>query len=179
MRTAHVIINTALNIFWHFKPAARCVAAGNDLTLSSGHSTEEVLALRSLLKRFPFWIEGRYHLAEACLAANDIATAYCEAQALERLSPKKLRDRGRARFVLGRCYLRRGESGAALTLLNESAQLLPLNYSVQEEIAAALTLQGDKTNALRILKEIPDEKITAEGKAALQWLSSTSGTSVQ
>ncbi len=179
MRIAHIVINIGLTIFWKLRPAGSGVPFIRELGSPAETPTEETRALRSLLKRFPFWIEGRYHLAESSLTENDIATAYCEAQALQILSPRKPRDKGRALSVLGRCYLRRGDSVSALTFLNEAQLLLPHSYPLQEEIAAALTLNGDKAKALQILKEIPEEKITAEGKAALRWLSSTSQSSVQ
>ena len=179
MRIDRTIINLGLTIFWRLRPATSGALMPGESTTSSQQAPDEIDALRSLLRRFPFWIAGRHHLAEASLAANDIATAYCEAQALQTLSPHRRRDKGRALFVLGRCYLRRGDSGSAVTLLNDAKDLLPHSYSLQEEIAAALTLHGDKAKALQILKEIPQEKITAEGKAALRWLSSTSEPSVR
>lgn len=179
MRAVHFVINRGLDIFWYLRPFRARVPKQREIPTPSELPAEETRALRSLITRFPYWIEGRYQLAEASLAENDIATAYCEGQALQSLSPHKARDKGRALFVLGRCYLRRGDSGTALVMLNEAAQLLPLNYTLREEISAALVLEGDKTKALSILKGIPEGDMTAEGKAALRWLSSTNDPSVQ
>jgi Flp pilus assembly protein TadD len=173
MRPAYAITSLGLNIFWRLRPAGLRVSRSRELTDAHEQSTDEALTLRALIKRFPFWVEGRYRLAEESLASNDIATAYAEAQALQTLSPHSSHDKGRALFVLGRCYLRRGDGGAALTLLTEAAQLLPQNYLLQEEMSAALALEGNKAKALSVLKEIPEDKISAEGKAALRWLSAT------
>jgi tetratricopeptide (TPR) repeat protein len=131
----------------------------------------ELEELRALIRRFPFWIKGRALLASKSLAANDVATAYAEAQALLALAPKNSRYHATALFELGRCFMRRGDGASALAFLDQALELTPNSTHVQEERSAALVLLGDKGHALEILKGITPAELSAEGKAALQWLS--------
>jgi Flp pilus assembly protein TadD len=131
----------------------------------------ELEALRALIRRFPYWVRGRALLATKSIAANDIATAYAEAQAVLTLAPKSSRYHATALFELGRCFLRRNDPSSALALLDQAHELTPNDLRVQEERSAALVLLGDKARALEILTTITPAKLSAEGKAALQWLS--------
>ncbi len=101
-----------------------------------------------------------------------MATAYAEAQALLALAPKRSRYHGVALFELGRCFLRRNDASSALAFLDEARELNPNDPRIQEERSAALVLQGEKARALEILKTISPTELSAEGKAALKWLSS-------
>jgi predicted negative regulator of RcsB-dependent stress response len=127
--------------------------------------------LRALIRRFPYWTEGRALLAKLSLEANDVATAYAEALALRTLAPKHSHFHTVALFELGRCFLRRNDASSALAFLDEAHELNPKDSRIQEERSAALVLLGDKVRALEILKTISPEELSAEGKAALQWLS--------
>jgi tetratricopeptide (TPR) repeat protein len=133
-------------------------------------------ALRAIIRRFPYWIEGRALLAKSSLEANDVATTYAEAQALLALAPQKSHYHVVALFELGRCFLRRGDARSALSFLDEAHQLNPKDSRIQEERSAALVLQGDKALALEVLKTISPTGLSAEGKAALQWLSRESSS---
>lgn len=133
--------------------------------------SEELIALRSLIQRFPFWLRGRAILGRLSIESNDIATAYAEAQALRALSRENSDERTLSLSLLGQCYLRRGDGASALALLNQAADIRPNDTLIKEEQAAALVLLGEKAKAHEILKRIPATHLSAEGKAALQWLS--------
>jgi Flp pilus assembly protein TadD len=135
---------------------------------------DETLELRSLIQRFPSWQRGRAMLAERSLRADDIATAYAEAQALRVLSAGSAPLQALSLSLLGQCYLKRGDGAAALPLLRQASALRPYDSSIREEEAAAHVLIGDKAQALEILNNIPSSNLSAESKAALRWLSSKS-----
>jgi Flp pilus assembly protein TadD len=116
-------------------------------------------------------MRGRALLAARSLAANDVATAYAEAQALLALAPKNSHYHSTALFELGRCFLRRGDAASALAFLDQAHGRSPNDTRVQEERSAALVLLGDKARALEILRAIKPDELSAEGKAVLQWLS--------
>lgn len=173
-RISHVVGSICATSLWRLRPYAVRFNSSSPCPLSSEETpaaAEELEALRPLIRRFPYWIAGRALLAAKSLAANDVATAYAEAQALLALAPKNSRYHATALYELGRCFLRRGDGASALAFLDQAHELTPSNTLVQEERSAALVLLGDKTRALDILKAISPDKLSAEGKAALQWLS--------
>lgn len=141
-------------------------------TSGTSPAIDETVALRSLIQKFPYWVKGRALLAEKSLRSDDIATAYAESQALLTLTPQRSKHRVTALLTLGRCFLKRGDGIAALTILNEAQSLRPHDYRIQEERAAAYVLQGEKDKAHAILKNIPTTRLSPEGKAASQWLGS-------
>lgn len=116
-------------------------------------------------------MKGRALLATQALATDDVATAYAEAQALLTLAPSHSRYHATALFQLGRCFLRRGDPSSALKLLDQAHTINSGDTAIQEERSAALMLSGDRAGALQILKTIQYGDLSAEGKAALQWLS--------
>jgi hypothetical protein len=72
--------------------------------------------------------------------------------------------------------LRRGDGASALDLLDQALELTPKAARVEEERSAAFVLVGEKVRALDILKAIDPTELSAEGKAALQWLSREGAT---
>jgi tetratricopeptide (TPR) repeat protein len=132
-------------------------------------STADILT--RLIQRFPYWREGRRLLAEDALRKDDVAVAYAESQALRLLAPQGSSEEGEALFIMGRCFLRRGNPSAALSILEDAQRLLPENVSITEERAAALALVGEQPRALSLLRSIPHTRLSTEGHAALKWLS--------
>ena len=173
-RISHVVVTICVNILWRVRPlAGRAHLPSLATRATDEHPAEsaEVEALRALIRRFPYWMRGRALLAARSLAANDVATAYAEAQALLALAPKNSHYHPTALFELGRCFLRRGDAASALAFLDRAHEISPNNCRVQEERSAALVLLGDKARALDILRTIKPDELSVEGKAALQWLS--------
>ena len=172
-RLLHPLINVGLDLLWRFRPKAGA-KHGTISELNNEPTKDETAELRSLIQRFPFWQRGRAMLAELSLRADDVATAYAEAQALRILSSESSSLYATSLSLLGQCYLKRGDGAAALTLLQQASELSPHDLSIREEEAAAHVLVGDKAKALEILNHIPPSHLSAEGKAALRWLSSKS-----
>lgn len=170
-RILYPLINLGLDLVWRFRPKDR---SRNELITQSpiDSDREEIRILRSLIQRFPFWIRGRALLARRCIDVDDIATAYAEAQALRLVSPERSAFHTTSLALLGECYLRRGDGAGALSLLTQASDLSPHDLKIREDKAAAHVLVGEKAKAFEILKAIPATNLSAEGKAALQWLSS-------
>ena len=173
-RISHLAVNVCVNILWRLRPHAGRTNRSSPSPLPTDDrpaESAEVEALGALIRRFPYWMKGRALLAARSLAVNDVATAYAEAQALLALAPKNSHYHSTALFELGRCFLRRGDAASALAFLDRAHEISPNNCRVQEERSAALVLLGDKARALDILRAIKQDELSAEGKAALQWLS--------
>lgn len=173
LRISHVLGNLCASTLWRLRPREQREQGTSSPVLPDGNQEEsaEQDSLRALVRRFPYWTEGRALLAKKALNANDIATAYAEAQALLALAPKNSHFHVVALFEIGRCFLRRSDAASALAFLDQAHGLRPKDSKIQEERSAALVLQGDKARALEILKAIPAADLSAEGKAAMQWLS--------
>jgi len=178
-RLRYLLTNTALDIIWRFRPRSPDTSWGllartdnlsgnttlGDSTAGGAH------ILKSLVQRFPYWMQGRARLALQSLHNQDIATAYAEAQALRVLSKEGTHQHGVSLAILGRCYLKRGDAETALSFLSQARDLAPGDFQILEDQAAAHSLLGDKVHARELLRSIPPSRISAEGKAALQWLS--------
>jgi tetratricopeptide (TPR) repeat protein len=175
-RIPHLVGDLCATTLWQARSYAgrlNRAASPSPLTDETPPRDTEVEELRALVRRFPYWIQGRALLAKRSLQGDDVATAYAEAQALLALAPKGSRYHASALFELGRCFLRRNDPSSALAFLDQALELTPNSTHVQEERSAALVLLGDKGRALEILKAITPAALSAEGKAALQWLSGT------
>ncbi|MCX6114921.1 MAG: hypothetical protein NTV65_06880 [Proteobacteria bacterium] len=151
------LISAILDIYW--KLSGRRTSDSDSL----------ILHLRSILRRFPFWAEGHLALAELCINTGDIAAAYASGHALKALSTPNSFHSAQALFILGRCFLRKGEWQSALIYLCQAHAILPTLYAIHEEEAAALMLSEDYSAALKALAQIPSERLSAEGKAALEF----------
>lgn len=124
-------------------------------------------ALRTLLRRYPFWSEGHRELAEQALASENITLAYSSALSLKSLTPHNRKAQGNSALLLGRCFLKHGEWSQALSYLKDAQVLGVSAPRVLEDQAAAHILGGEFKAALECLNSIPLEKLSAEGKAAL------------
>lgn len=168
------IANLFVDALWRIRPGVTHDAATAKTSLLRDDRTSvdsESTSLRGLIRRFPYWMKGRALLAKRALAHDDVATAYAESQALLALAPSHSRYHATALLQLGRCFLRRGDPSSALGFLVQAHTIKPSDTAIQEERSAALVLLGDRAGALRILKTIGASDLSAEGKAALQWLS--------
>ncbi len=126
----------------------------------------------SLLRRYPFWEIGHKALAEIALSQDDVARAYASATCYRVLCEGSGKDPSDALYILGQCFLRRGDCAAALTHLERAHALDPARTDIQEELAAAHVLAGDYGRARAVLENISAERISAEGKAALAFVRS-------
>jgi Tfp pilus assembly protein PilF len=126
-----------------------------------------------MLQACPQWIEGHLHLGEEALITGDIATAYASAHAVFQLeSAEGSLRRAQARFLLGRCYLRRGDSVKAVSELLPLIASKEIEYQVREELAAAFMAQGDVAAAKMHLEAVPIDKLSQAGMAALKYVRS-------
>jgi Flp pilus assembly protein TadD len=126
--------------------------------------------LRSLLRRFPTWPAGHRALSELALSADDIPLAYSSALLYERLARGSEDKRREALSLIGRCFLRRGDSSRALECFLQAQALGLQTPLLSEEIAAAHILQGDYAKANAVLQSISTDRLSAEGKAALSFV---------
>jgi Tfp pilus assembly protein PilF len=117
-------------------------------------------------------MKGHLEYAEDALERDSIAQAYASGNAVLYLSPSNSPHRAAAHFVLGRCFLRRGDWRSAVEYLARSRAELASNYSITEELAAAYVLGGDYQAAKSLLEEIPANQISASGKAAQSFVRS-------
>ena len=172
-KLSHLITCIGLNILWGIRPRGRRTNSGVSEVRREQklNTSDDGATLRALLQRFPFWMHGRALLGEVSLRHNDVATAYAEAQALRILARQGSKHQATALFLLGRCFLQRGEAASALKLFTEAHDLSPHDHRIQEERSAACALLGDRAQALAILQTIPSAHLSAESKAAMQWLS--------
>jgi len=126
----------------------------------------------SLLRRYPFWLTGHKLLAEMALSRDDVARAYASATCYRVLCDHNGKDPSDALYILGKCFLRRGDCAAALSHFERAHALDPSRTDIQEELAAAHVLGGDYDRARVVLEGISAEHISAEGKAALAFVRS-------
>jgi tetratricopeptide (TPR) repeat protein len=146
----------ALNLAW-------AAAAGRI------ESHEVVGTLRSLLRRFPYWQRGHALLAKSALRDDNVGQAYAAALCCKALAGDDPTLVSEALLVLAKCHLRRGDWQTALKHLDKALPLKPSDHEIKEEAAAAHMLAGNYTEALKLLSSIPETRISAEGKAALQF----------
>ena len=140
----------------------------NDVDSAETRNTAE---LRALLRRYPYWTEGHRLLAEHSLKSGDIATAYASAHCLSALSEASPESEAAVHFILGRCFLRRGDANIALTHFELAQSRTPNNPAILEEEAAAMMLLGNKDGALSMLRQIPEDKLSPEARITLSFLS--------
>lgn len=124
--------------------------------------------IRGRLRCYPYWAAGHLELARVSLRVEDVATAYAGAQATLKLRSTGRLARG-ARLVLGRTYLRRGEWERAIEVLELLQTTQPDNPAILEDLAAAFIGAGQHARAVEALIRIPQERLSAEGRAALSF----------
>jgi tetratricopeptide (TPR) repeat protein len=166
------IMAVAVELFWRSgeatftAPSAHsqsALAQTDQLTLRSA-------SIRSLLRRFPFWLRGHQRLGDMSLCVDDVATAYAAAQCLIAATDEQTSLRGEAYLLLGRSFLRRGDWRSSIEYLERAATLLPNDLRVFEERAAAYMAGGAHARALGLLETIPSERLSPAAKAALEFL---------
>ncbi len=120
-----------------------------------------------LLRRYPFWTTGHRILAQLALDRDDIGRAYASAVCYRALCEAHAKNPSDALFILGQCFLRRGDWQRALEHLERAHELDSERAEICEEIAAAHILAGELYKAKKVLEAIPGDTISAAGKAAL------------
>jgi tetratricopeptide (TPR) repeat protein len=158
VRLLNFLRNNAVDVLWLLRPRGSATRY-DDAT--------------SLVRRFPYWTNGRKRLAEEALAHENVALAYAEALALRTLSPSESPLYAESSLLLGICFLRKGDAETARHYLLEAEQRLPDNWRIKEELAATFTLSGNKDEALKALQKIPQQQLSQEGRAVLQWLTTS------
>jgi len=133
---------------------------------------EREKSLRSLLRRFPYWLEGHRELALLSLKRDNVALAYSSAVIYEMLCRDIPKYRREGLLILGQCFLKRGDSHRAIRYFEEARSLGLTTPQLAEEIAAAHILRGSYQEALDSLLLIPSQSLSPEGKAALSFVRS-------
>lgn len=126
--------------------------------------------LRAILRRYPYWQLGHLELARVSLAVGDIPTTYASAQAARLLAKPGSPRMARALHLLGQCFLARGDHPSAVALFEGGREILPNDPPLKEDLAAALMLAGDSGEAVKLLTSIPPSRLSAQGRAALDFL---------
>lgn len=126
----------------------------------------------ALLRRYPFWATGHKVLAQLALGRDEIGRAYASAVCYRTLCDAQGKDSSDAWWILGQCFLRRGNWQTALEHLERAHSLDSSRSDICEDIAAAHILAGELSKAKVVLEAIPDSNLSAEGKAALAFVRS-------
>lgn len=173
------IVALAIELFWRSGEGtlgARTPHSPTQDTQVDG-ITLRITSIRSLLRRFPFWLRGHQRLGETSLVVDDVGTAYAAAQCLIAATGEHTSLRGEAYLLLGRSFLRRGDWKTSIGYLERAAPLLPKDLRVFEERGAAYMAGGEHPRALEILETIPIERLSPAAKAALEFLRRTEPSS--
>jgi len=142
----------------------------NACLASSGRfSQNPTEQLRAILRAYPFWLKGHLELGRLSMLSGDVATTYASAQAARMMSKAGSIDFAKALHLLGQCFMARGDWMAALPYFQDAKQALPRDPSIIEDEAAALMLGGMFDEATALLCGIPSDKLSAHGKAALEF----------
>ena len=135
--------------------------------LSDGQDKSEML--RRLLRRYPTWSWGHRLLAENSLTRDNIGLAYAASLCYRELTQKDSADFAHAHFLLGSCFLRRGDWRSALHHLKIAHSISPSVHEITEELAAAHMLAEDYSTAAHFIQAIPEASRSAQAKAALSF----------
>lgn len=169
------IVAAALDILWHLG-AGSLTRSNSSYALGKHREDDPVRSrlplLRSLLRRFPYWLRGHLRLAEESLTIDDIITAYSSAHCIiaGSYSTRNTPLRAEGYLLMGRACLRRGDWRSCLKHLQTAAELLPGDSRILEEEAAAYMAGDERARALTILQTIPSRKLSVAGRAALEFL---------
>lgn len=119
--------------------------------------------LRTRLRKTPYWTRGHLLLGQEALRLNDVATSYACAKAAAVLAgPSAQSER-----LLAGCYLKRGAFQEASQILEKLASSVPNDYGLREDLAACFIGMEKFRQAREVLEAVPEESISAPGKAAL------------
>ncbi len=166
------IVAVAIELFWRSGEATLSAPRSHSAPVVAevDQITPRIASIRSLLRRFPFWLRGHQRLGDISLRVDDVATAYAAAQCLIAATDEQSSLRGEAYLLLGRSFLRRGDWRSSIGYLERAAVLLTKDLRVFEERAAAYMAGGERPRALEILETIPSERLSPAAKAALEFL---------
>ncbi len=128
----------------------------------------EAISLRTFLRRNPTWLHGHRLFAIVCLNSGDFKCAYAASLCVLQLAQNPS-DRADGYALLGRCYTACGDADSALSYFEKSAATAPTVFDLNEHIAAAYILAKDFEAAVTHLEALEKTKLSAEGKAALQY----------
>jgi tetratricopeptide (TPR) repeat protein len=166
----------AVDLFWRL--GARSLLPKRSEPLSEDSQPQQIVErinlIRTLLRRFPFWIQGHQRLAEMSLSVGDVGTAYAAAQCVVAGSHQGSSPRGEGYLLLGRSFLQRGDWRSSLTYLERANELIPKDPRIAEECAAAYMAGAEPAQALKTLEAIQSEHLSPSGRAALDFLRQTS-----
>lgn len=124
--------------------------------------------LQEKLRKTPNWIDGHLGLAWTALKLNELSLAYASAQAVLVLA-KVDSDRASAHWVIGKCYLRRGDHQAAITALQNANRQGETGSGLKEDLAAAYMGRGEYALALETLRSIAPTALSMQAQAALSF----------
>ena len=124
--------------------------------------------MREILRGTPYWAAGHLWLAQYALLTNRPTLAFASAQAAIALRPSKALYFN-ARLVLARCQLKAGDYSSAQRSLEELRAIDPDSFPVREDYAALLMYRGAWQAAMQELSTIPEQSLTGEGRAALEF----------
>ncbi len=134
--------------------------------------------LRSLLQRWPWWLQGHLKLGELCLHQGELLLAYGCAQCALALA-KESKSQVRAKFLLARCYTKSRRPELAQKELQQLVEndsfgaaigLLRLEVPIAEERAACAIAGGNLPAALELLSKFPASRLSSEAQSALEYV---------
>ena len=125
--------------------------------------------VKKLLRKIPYWSAGHLRLATRALDRNDLALAFASAQAARTVAATSAAQVEATR-ILARCQLKAGEYESARSTLVALRETSPQSWAVREDVAALMIHQGDYRAAAVELGAIPEQDLSAEGRAALEFV---------
>lgn len=153
--------------------SALLTAMWNTIVVYRALSTEEKrVRIIQILRRFPYWADGHRALADYALQEDSVATAYGASLCALNLNKGNLKLERESLMLLGQCCLKRGDSKRALGYFLACQEHGLDTPALLENLAAAHILNRSFEEALHVLRKIDSSKISAEGKAALNYVSS-------
>jgi len=152
--------------------AALTVAERQDvdrlLFIDEKYLANELNHLRSLLRKFPFWVGGHIQCGERALEKRAFDLAYASAQAVERLKPGLFE----GVLLLGKCHLRARSFAEAEKILEPLARKHPSSVVAKEYYGAALLALNKNKLAAELYRSIPEHQRTIEMQGILHYLAS-------
>lgn len=158
------ILIGALNIYLYLSDLSRRLAAEKSGSVPNRHQC--ILQVRSLLRRFPFWASGHLRLGQAAFEEKDIILAHNSARACLALDPSGAIELG-ATELMAKAFLASGKFSEAADLLKKAVEKSP---QLKEDLAAAYMGLNEVDKSREVLSSIPDNEITPQGRAALDFL---------
>lgn len=130
---------------------------------------EQCSVLRSIIRKHPCWVRGHLLFAENSLELDDVASAYASLQGVQALQLSQAQRR-KARHLLARCFLKRGQNDRALEVLVGLWSDSQIPVSIGEDLAAAYMALTREQDALKVLEGIDRATLSNAALAALAYL---------